>query len=205
MHIPSAFEETRRETLFDLIEANPFAPLVGVAGGAPVATHLPFLLDRAAGPGGTLYAHMARANPHWRAFDGTAEALAVFSGPHAYVSPRWYAPGNAVPTWNYAVVHAWGTPRIVDDLAAVRRQQEALVAAFEGPEGWRMDGQPAAYLDAMLEAIVAFEIPLARLEGKFKLSQNRPEGDRRRVADALAAGEDGNGRALAALMRTREG
>ena len=201
MYIPDAFAETDLDRLHGLIEAYDFGILITNAAATPVISHLPFLLVRTAGPNGTLQAHMARANPQWQSFGG--EALVVFRGPHSYVSPTWYEPGSpAVPTWNYAVVHAYGTPRIVDDPDAVRVQQERLVGAHEGDLAlsWRMASQPAEFIEGMLKGIVAFEIPIARLDGKFKLSQNRSPTDQRRVANAFADGGTENGEALARLM-----
>ena len=201
MYIPDAFAETDVGRLHDLIEAYDFGMLVTSAEPTPSISHLPFVLDRTAGPNGTLQAHMARANPHWQSFGG--HALVVFRGPHSYVSPTWYEPdAPAVPTWNYAVVHAYGTPRIVDDPAAVRAKQERLVATHEADRSpsWNMDGQPPTFIENMLKGIVAFEIPIARLDGKFKLSQNRSTTDQRNVAQALDAEGAVDGSALARLM-----
>ena len=150
MYIPDAFAETDTERLHDLIEAYDFAMLITNAEPTPMVSHLPFVLDRTRGPNGTLQAHMARSNPHWRSLAG--EALVVFRGPHRYVSPSWYEPGSpAVPTWNYAVVEAYGTPRIVDDPQELRAQQERLVAAHEAGRSpaWDMAGQPPAYIDGI--------------------------------------------------------
>ncbi|MDG2269518.1 MAG: FMN-binding negative transcriptional regulator [Alphaproteobacteria bacterium] len=122
-------------------------------------------------------------------------------GPDGYISPRWYNPGLAVPTWNYAVVHAYGTPRRIDDVAEIHRQQEELVATFEGPDGWTMDSQPDHYIEGMLGGITAFEMPIDRIEGKFKLSQNRSVEDRRSVIAALTASDRPWDHALAELMR----
>lgn len=210
MYVPPAFAEDDRETLFALIRRYDFALLLTVVDGAPFGSHLPFMLDAGRGEHGTLLAHMARANPHWRSFDGKAEALVVFQGPHAYVSPGWYDPANnAVPTWNYAVVHAYGTPRIIDGAAAVRAQQERMVAHYEAamPEPWRLDSQPADYVAGMLRGIVAFEIPVRRLEGKFKLNQNHPPANRRGAIAGLKAQGDPLALATAELMeaRAREG
>jgi len=209
MYIPKPFAETDHDTLFDLIEAHAFGLLLTVEDGVPVGSHIPFALDRAGGEHGTLQAHVARGNPQWRGFDGEREVLCVFAGPHAYVSPGWYDPANpAVPTWNYSVVHAYGVPRIVEDAARVRAQQEALVARFEAgrAEPWTLDGQRPDYVEGMLKGIVAFEIPVARLEGKFKLNQNHPEGNRRGAIHGLRAeAGDPDSLAIAALMVAREG
>ena len=201
MYIPKAFAETGLERLHDLIEAYDFALLITNAQPAPLVSHLPFMLDRGKGPNGTLQAHMARHNPHWRNFDG--ETLVVFRGPHSYVSPSCYEPeAPAVPTWDYAVVHAYGTPRVVDDPQELRGHQERLVAIQEAGRSpaWTMAGQAPDYIDGMLKGIVGFEIPIARLEGKFKLSQNRSAADQRNVALALGAGGSEDGQALARLM-----
>jgi transcriptional regulator len=180
---------------------------VTASDGPPQASHLPFLLDPDRGPEGTLLAHMARANPQWREFRGLAErgdqALVAFQGPHAYISPTWYGPGEAVPTWNYVAVHAYGTPQVIDDPSEVRALLERLVhqqeAGFQTP--WSLEQAEDSYITRMLRGIVAFQIPIARLEAKAKLNQNRTPDQRR---GAVAALEDGTGvfdRQLAALMR----
>ena len=205
MFIPKPFREIDKGVLHDLIAANPFGILIGQCDGAPFASHIPFVLDRTAGTNGALIGHVAKNNPHGDLFDGATTLLAVFEGPHAYVSPRWYAPGDAVPTWNYAVVHAYGAAHEVTDIDTVRAQQEALIATFEGtgPDAWSMAGQPARYIEGMLRGVTAFEMPIDRLEGKFKLSQNRPETDRANVATVLAKSERETERDLAALMQSR--
>jgi len=198
MYVPQHFSDEDRDSLDRVIRDNPFGLLVGTVDGAPFATHLPFLLD-----GDRLLGHVARGNPHWRAIDGKSEMLAVFSGPHAYVSPRWYEPGPAVPTWNYVAVHVYGMPRIIADAASVRALLDRLVDDYEAG-AWTVDGQDADFIDRMMRGIVAFEMPVARIEGKFKLSQNRPAGDRRRVAaELLQAGAAAN-RHLGQLMAERE-
>ena len=194
MYLPSHFRESDAGRLAALMRDYPFATLVTVRDGAPCVSHLPLLYDPGAG---TLTGHMARANPQWRDLAAGGPALAVFHGPHAYVSPGWYAtPG--VPTWNYAVVHARGRARMLEQpgevLAVLERLTRVHEAALERP--WRVDPDDPA-LGARLAAIVAFEITLDVLDGKFKLSQNRPAGDRERVrAQYLHSGEA----ALAALM-----
>jgi transcriptional regulator len=201
MYIPKAFAETDLDRLHDLIEAYDFAMLITNAQPAPLVSHLPFMLDRGKGPNGTLQAHMARSNPHWQSFDG--EALVVFHGPHSYVSPSCYAPdAPAVPTWNYAVVHAYGTPHVIDDPEELREHQERLVAIHEAGRSpaWNMASQSPDYIEGMLKGIVGFEIPIARLEGKFKLSQNRSAADQHNVAQALADGGSEDGQALSQMM-----
>lgn len=184
------------------MDAYPFAVLISPSGDSIEATHLPFLVDPARGPRGMLLGHVARANPHWRRFDGAHEATAIFTGPHAYVSPSWYTDPQTVPTWNYAVVHAHGRPAVIDEKRRVLDMLEALVSrhesALEPP--WTL-ARSGPDLHAQLDHIVAFEMPITRLEGKFKLSQNRSAADRRGVANRLAAGDDALQRALAAAMR----
>lgn len=200
MFIPKSFEITDVGVLHDLIRTDSFGILVGTHDDAPYASHIPFVLDPDKGPNGTLFAHVARNNPQAGMFDQQQELLAIFQGPHGYVSPRWYNPGNAVPTWNYAVVHAYGRPQVITDPAEVRRQQELLVAAHEGAEGWTMDGQSDDYIEGMLRGIIAFEMPITRIEGKFKLSQNRSHADQIAVVDHLRRSERPGDIALANLM-----
>jgi transcriptional regulator len=198
MYVPTHFSVDDRESLDRVIRDNPFGLLVGTTDSAPLATHLPFLLD-----GDRLLGHVARGNPHWKTIDGATEMLAVFSGPHAYVSPRWYAPGPAVPTWNYVSVHVYGAPRVIAETASVRALLDTLVGEYEAG-AWSLDAQDAEYIDRMMRGIVAFEMPVTRIEGKFKLSQNRPAEDRRRVAAELAASGFAVERQLGRLMADRD-
>lgn len=202
MYVPEIFAVEDRETLYDVIRDNGFGLLVGQVDGGPFATHLPFLLD-----GDVLVAHMARANPHWRAFADGGEVLCVFQGPHAYVSPSWYTVENAVPTWNYAAVHVYGTPQIVEDPQEAYADQEKLVAYYETgfEEPWRLADRDRDFVDGMIRAIVNFRIPIDRIEGKFKLSQNRPDQDRENVIAALAESADAAVAACGALMASRRG
>jgi transcriptional regulator len=197
VYIPTAFRREDRPALFDFIDRHGFGTLVTVIDGAPFATHLPFLLDRGRG---VLLGHVARANPHWRALDGSAESLVIFQGPHGYVSPSWYATAPAVPTWNYAAVHVYGTPRLMEDETHLLDLLARLVRKYEAhrPQPWAME-LPADYQQKMVRAIVGFEVPVARIEGKFKLSQNRPAEDRRNVIETLRAG-DADAQALAEFM-----
>jgi transcriptional regulator len=203
MYVPKAFTVTDREVLHAFIEANSFATLVTTVEGAPIATRLPMLLDRAAGTHGTLIGHVARANPHWRSFDGAGTALAMFDGPQAYISPHWYATSPAVPTWNYATVHAYGTPRIIDDPRRVEEIVDRLAATYEAalPQPWTAREIPAEFKSNLLKAIVGFEMPIDRIEGKFKFGQNRPLEDQVAMLAALEAGTDSESHRLAELMR----
>lgn len=195
MYVPKHFAVEDRAALDAVIRDNPFGLLIGELEGAPFATHLPFLLD-----GDRLLSHFARGNPHWKSIDGRAEMLAVFSGPHAYVSPRWYEAEQAVPTWNYVAVHVYGAPRVIEDPVRVRDLLDRLVTEYEG-DAWSLGGRDADFTERMSRGIVAFEMPIERIEGKFKLSQNRPVEDRRRVISELEKPAAGTNTDLARLMR----
>lgn len=208
MYVPKHFAEPDMEACHGFIREYGFGVLIGVIDGAPFATHLPFLLDEGRGAKGTLMAHMARANPHWQGFAAGGRSLVIFQGPHAYVSPSWYAAREkVVPTWNYVAVHAYGTPRINEDEGASRAHLERLVAAQEAgldPQ-WRLDSQPEGFVEAMVKGVVAFELPIDTLEGKWKMSQNRAPEDRTSAAAALAASDDPLARAVAAMMTAGDG
>ena len=150
---------------------------------------------------GTLRGHLARANPQWRQF-GEVEVQVLFQGPHAYVSPTWYAAGPAVPTWNYAVVHAHGVPRLLDTDAALALVHD-MVLDFDtaAPEAWPENNAAQKFRRGMIDHVVAFEIPITRLEGKFKMSQNRPPEDRPRIIEALSASDDPLAQATADLIQ----
>jgi transcriptional regulator len=203
VYLPPHFTETREEVLLAHIERYDFGLLVTSSGGL-IASQVPFLVERR---GDKLYllGHLARPNPQCAALE-EGEALAVFHGPHAYISPSWYSAGPAVPTWNYATVHAYGSVRTVNDKAwladLLRRLSERHEAGEETP--WRMQNEPEAFLAGMMNGIVGFEIAISRLEGKFKLSQNRPAADRPRIVAALEARDDADSHGVARLMRERE-
>jgi transcriptional regulator len=203
MYIPKAFEVSDRDRLHAFIDTNSFATLVTTIEGVPFATRLPLLLDRASGVHGILIGHVARANPHWRSFDGTATSLAMFDGPHAYISPRWYASGPAVPTWNYATVHAYGAPRIIDDPRRVEAIVDGLVVIHEGARAdpWSARELPADFKANLLKAIVGFEMPIERIEGKFKFGQNRPAEDQAAMLEALETSVQRDPQRLAELIR----
>jgi transcriptional regulator len=206
MYLPRLFQEQDPERLVAFMRRYSFATLVTVEEGVPVASHLPFLLGPGSeGTSGRLLAHMARANPQWRAFSQERDVLVIFEGPHAYVSPSWYVTEPNVPTWNYAVVHAYGRPRIITEpeecLRLLRDSVTTYEAGFEKPWAVERAGDLAQNL---LPGIVAFEIPLSRVEGKFKLNQNRAPEDRRAVMELLERSEDASQRAVGALMRERD-
>ncbi|WP_165251521.1 FMN-binding negative transcriptional regulator [Paludisphaera soli] len=200
MYTPASFAMSDPSEIHAFLRQNGFALLVTRGGGGLTATHLPLLLDAEAGPRGTLLGHMARANPQWRDVEG--EALAVFSGPHAYISPTWYEAPGTVPTWNYAAVHAYGTLRLVEDRDGLHDILTRTTAFYERamPRPWSYDVDDPD-IDKMLRAIVGFRIEIARLEGKAKLNQNHPEERRRKVMQALEARGDHDSRAVAELMR----
>lgn len=201
MYVPAAFTPTEDTALRELMSDYGFATLVSTGAAGLVATHIPVLYDSQPAPNGRLIAHLARANPHAKTLEG-AEVLTIFSGPHGYVSPSWYATHPAVPTWNYAAVHVYGRARLVTEEAPLRAIVQRLVDKYEGgrPQPWSMVGLPERYVHGMLNAIVGVEIDIERIEGKHKLSQNRDAEDRRRVIATLEASTDPNDRILAAYM-----
>jgi transcriptional regulator len=186
--------------LHEFIAAHGFATLISPDPHDPPVTHLPLILDPARGELGMLTGHVARANPHWRHLEDRAEVLAIFHGPHSYVSPSWYDHHPSVPTWNYAVVHVHGRARLMHATQELENIVRRLVDKHESgrPRPWRMQ-LPADYQAQMLSAIVGFEIEVTRISGKFKLSQNRPAADRPRIIEALSAGGPEE-RAVAEMM-----
>lgn len=206
MYRVAAFSEDRVTVMHALIRAHPLATLVTFAGGVLEANHIPMLIDPAPTPHGTLRGHVARANPLWRERHEGSEALAVFQGPQAYVTPSWYPSkrdtGKVVPTWNYAVVHARGPLVVRDDRAWLRDLVSRLTDLQEAglPQPWGIADAPADYIERMLEAIVGIEIPVVQLQGKWKVSQNRPEADRAGVIDGLVRRGDAQALAMAELV-----
>jgi len=202
MYKPRHFDMDDRQVISDFMRAQSFALLVSTTDGVPVASHIPLLLDETGNGKGKLLGHLAKANPQWQAFDGETEALVIFWGPHTYISPSWYETDVGVPTWNYVTVHAYGKPAIIDDPEAVRQGQARLVDAYESDatDNWSMDVLPDDYIDKMLKGIVSFEMPIDRIEGKFKLSQNRTPGDRAGAIKGLRATGDAEAREVARLM-----
>jgi transcriptional regulator len=202
MYIPKAFEVADQETIFQFIETYSFATLVSNAGGEMFATHLPLIADGADRSSATLYGHVARANPHWRALEEDPRVLAIFSGPHAYISPTWYASAPAVPTWNYAAVHVYGSARVVDDADLLAHLLDRLIEKHESPLPNPWSGAlPDDFKMMLLKAIVGIEIEIDRIEAKFKLSQNRPLNDQAGMLAALNSVRDTSSRELAAFAR----
>ena len=210
MYIPRHFEETRVDVLHGLIRDEPFATLVTFDGAGLNANHLPLEIDAAAGEHGTLRGHVSRANAIWRDIDPSVDALAIFQGPQRYVTPAWYPTkaetGKVTPTWNYVVVHAYGRLRFIDDAAWLRAHIERLTARHERGRDvpWKVSDAPDDYIAGLVRGIVGFELPIARLAGKWKVSQNRSAADRRGVVDGLRASPDDADAAMAALVDRRE-
>ena len=191
MYLPAHFKQEDVAHLHAAVRERAFATLVTVTTEGPEASHVPMVLDPEPAPYGTLIGHVARANPQWRTARAEVPALAIFTGPDAYVSPAWYptkeATGKVVPTWNYVAIHATGTLRFFDDadrlLALVTRLTDTHEAGRPTP--WAVSDAPADYVQGMLKAIVGFSLTITRLEGKWKMSQNRPAADRVGVVEGL--------------------
>ena len=218
MYQPAHHREDRIEVQHGLIRRHPLGLLISVGSDSLVANPIPFVLDAAAGSNGTLQCHVARANEQWTALRSAADCLVVFQGADHYITPSWYATkretGKVVPTWNYVTVHAWGRAAIRDDAVWVRRQIEALTRAHETPRSapWAVTDAPEPFVATMMRGIVGIEIPISRIEGKWKVSQNRPEADRAGVyAGLVEMGPDASGMAdmvgvhLPAISAGKEG
>ena len=202
LYVPSHFAVSDRAAIARLMHDYPFATLVTPCAPEPFVTHLPLLLVPGCEPHGILLGHVARANAHWERA-GAVESIAIFHGPHAYVSPSWYGePAKAVPTWNFAAVHAHGVLEIVEDPVEARGILDALVQRFEAEREnpWQF-AMPARQRDALVRAIVSFRMRIRRITAKFKLSQNRPAEDRVRVAAALEREPYPEAVSVAAWMR----
>jgi transcriptional regulator len=206
MYIPLAFRVDAPEALHEFMRRHSFATLV-TGGAEPFATHLPLLLDASRGPHGTLVGHFARPNPHWQLDHQHNGSLAIFHGPHAYVSPSWYRSGApAVPTWNYATVHAAGRISVIEDAAYVADLLERMVRVYEAdrPQPWT-NPLPPEVNEKLIAAVVAFEMPIDRLEGKFKLGQNRKREDQVGAIEGLEASGDHNSLVLSRFARAKLG
>jgi transcriptional regulator len=200
-YIPPLFRVEERRTLVDFIEAHAFGTLVSSGPGGLSVSHVPFLVEAADGAALTLLVHFARSNPHAQELESANEALAIFQGPHGYVSPTWYENHPAVPTWNYTVVHARGRARPIDEVR-LRSMLARLAAKYEqgNAQPWRMEALAEEFTAKMVNAVAGFAIEVERLEGKFKLSQNRPGRDAALAAAALESRGEGD---LAAMMRAQ--
>jgi transcriptional regulator len=206
LYLPSHFNETRHEVLRALMRAHPLSTLVTQCESGLVANHVPVrTLDEPA-PLGCIRGHIARANPLWREYRSDTQALAIFQGPQAYISPSLYPSkqktGEVVPTWNYAVVHAGGTLRFIEDAVWLRDFVAGLTAVHEAPRSppWKIDDAPVAYIERMLGMIIGFEFSIGSLTGKWKISQNRGQADRDGVVRGLRDAGDANSHEIAAML-----
>jgi len=206
MYTPKHFDEARIEVMHELIRARPLATLVTLSPTGLDANHIPLYLKDDGSPFGTLQGHVARANPLSHDFAQELGVLAVFHGPEAYITPSWYATkqetGRAVPTWNYAVVHAHGAMRVIDDPAWLRAHLDALTAHNEAgfPAPWAPGDAPTEYVEKLMTALVGIEIPITKLSGKWKTSQNQPASNRAGVVQGLRQSTHPEAKAMAALI-----
>ncbi|UVJ44003.1 FMN-binding negative transcriptional regulator [Pseudomonas sp. LS1212] len=206
MYLPSAFKDIDLLRLHEQIQQSRLAILVTNGEHGLQASHLPLLLNPEQGPNGTLYGHLAKANPHWRDLAGGAEAMVIFAGADAYVSPGFYPAkaehGKVVPTWNYLAVHAYGQAEVFTDAQRLRNLVSALTERHESgrAQPWAVEDAPADYIEGMLKAIVGFALPIDRLEGKRKLSQNCSAADIAGVREGLTNSPDSKDQQLAQLM-----
>lgn len=209
MYLPHPFEETRIDVLHALMRTHPFAVLVTQSERGLEANHLPLVLVADVSPLGTLQGHIAKANP--LRDQAALDALVIFQGPHAYVSPSWYPSkqegGNAVPTWNYVVLHARGPLRLIEDPEWLRQHLNDLTDAHEAARTtpWKLEDSSDDYINRLMRGIVGIEIPIASISGKWKLSQNRSASDRAGVIAGLEQEESPEALALADLMRSIQG
>ena len=203
MYVPSHFHEPDVKTLHDFIQRYSFGLLISQVDGLPFATHLPFLLECESGENGTLVGHTARANPQCAAAKDQT-VLAIFSGPHSYISPTWYESDNVVPTWNYVAVHAIGKLEIVDDPSDVSKIVRTMTDFYERtmPKPWTFD-ETTTFSERLLTQIIGFRIVIEKLEGKWKLSQNHPVERQEKVVAALRNQGDENSQAISAMMHDR--
>ena len=202
MYMPFSFVEKDLSVLHSCIEENSFATLVTTGSAGPVVSHLPLLLDRADGPNGTLIGHMAKANPQWREMTNS-DALAIFHGPHAYISPGWFREQNVVPTWNYVAVHVTGKIQLVEEQTQLLDIVLRYVNVYEAsmPEPWQLNSAEPEFIEKLLDAIVGFTIEISSIEGKWKLNQNHPEARRQKVIAGLKTRPDDDSRKIAEFMQ----
>lgn len=205
MYVPAHFNEDRIDVLHDLIRGTRLATLVSMTADGMVASHAPLMLDPDPAPYGTLIGHLAKANPHARAADLGVQTLVIFQGVDGYITPSYYAAkqehGKVVPTWNYTAVHAYGTLEVFDDPARLLQVVTRLTNRYETPRAqpWGVTDAPADFVQGMLRAIVGIVLPITRLEGKVKMSQNRPAADQTGVIEGLR--HDGQDALAEAVVR----
>jgi transcriptional regulator len=207
MYLPPAFAETNVDRLHEAIRASGLATLVTMTPEGLLASHVPMLLDPSPSPYGTLLGHVAVANPHAAPPEPGVEALAIFTGPDAYVSPGWYQTknetGKVVPTWNYVAIHAYGKLEVFRDREPLREVVRRLTEKHEAglPEPWSMDDAPKDFIESQLKGIAGFRLTVTKLQGKWKMSQNRPPQDRAGVVRALSGSADPVEQAVAKLIK----
>jgi len=200
VYIPEFNRQEDRATILAFMRANPFAILVSNVDGVPFATHLPLLIDEA-GDQIVVQGHMARANAHWKSMNETEESLIIFHGPHAYISPSLYESRESVPTWNYAAVHVYGEPTLFTDEESLRATLHRMIDTYESSYMTQWSELSEQYQSRMMKHIVGFNIKVKKLEGKFKLSQNRTKGEQARVIQCLNQSQDSNILGVAQLMQ----
>jgi transcriptional regulator len=200
VYIPEFNRQEDRATILAFMRANPFAILVSNVDGVPFATHLPLLIDDA-GDQIVIQGHMAKANAHWKSMKEGEESLIIFHGPHAYISPSLYENRESVPTWNYAAVHVYGEPTLFTDEESLRATLHRMIDTFESSYMTQWSELSEQYQSRMMKHIVGFNIKVKKLEGKFKLSQNRTRGEQARVIQSLNQSQDSNIEGVAQLMQ----
>jgi transcriptional regulator len=209
VYVPTHFNEDRVDVLHELIRANGFATLISMTADGMIASHAPLMLDPDPAPYGTLIGHLAKANPHARAADPTVQTLVIFQGADGYITPSYYAAkqehGKVVPTWNYAAIHAYGTLEVFDDPARLLQVVTRLTNLHETKRQlpWAVSDAPDDFVQGMLRGIIGIALPIARLEGKVKMSQNRPAADIAGVVDGLR--RDGQDALAGAVSRATSG
>jgi transcriptional regulator len=190
MYIPKHFEEKDTEKLLEFMRSNSFVTFVSILNGVPFASHIPLVIE-SSGDDIKLVGHLAKGNEQWQAFSN-GESLAIFTGPHAYVSPTLYETKQSVPTWNYIAVHAYGVPEVIEfsERATLERMMDDIIDTYDASYKEQWHSLSDTYRTSMMKGIVAFEMPVRRLEGKYKLSQNRSEADQKTVGEALSKSSD---------------
>jgi transcriptional regulator len=198
VYVPAHFKEDRVDVLHDLMRTTGLATIVSMTPEGMIASHVPLMLDPDPAPYGTLIGHFARANPHWRLLDRNVQTLVIFQGPEGYITPSYYAAkkehGKVVPTWNYAAIHAYGTLEVFDDPERLLGVVTRLTERHETPRAqpWAVSDAQDDFVQGMLRGIVGIALPITRLEGKLKMSQNRPAADQTGVIEGLLVdGQDG--------------
>lgn len=198
MYIPASFEIKEKDVMYDIMEENSFATVISQHQGKPYATHLPLTLDRQAG---RLFGHFARPNPQWQDIE-KQEVLVIFQGPHCYISPSWYETDQAVPTWNYVAVHAYGEVELITDEHELHALLKSMASSYEQPDSlYQLDRVDAGYLQGLSKGIVGFSLTINKLEGKAKLSQNHPAKRQALVISQLEQIPSEDTRQIASLMR----